>query len=83
MLRFKQVLDRGIKGHPLATIMREDFGKKKRPRVIGLFNSLDVSLLVTDPEIVNEIYVTKNKFLDKHDSLGRALYPLMGDTMLF
>ena len=66
MLRFKQVLDRGIKGHPMTTLMKEDFGQKKRPKVIGLFNPLDVSLLVTDPEVVNEIYVNKNKYVDKH-----------------
>ena len=33
--------------------------------------------------MVNEIYVTKNKYFDKHESIGNSLYPLVGDSILF
>ena len=33
--------------------------------------------------MVNEMYVTKNKFFDKHQAIGNSLYPLVGDSILF
>ena len=35
-----------------------------------------------DPELLNDLYVTKNKYFDKH-TLGYSLfYPIMGDAIL-
>ena len=35
-----------------------------------------------DPELLNELYVTKNKYFDKHH-LGKDLFtPIMGDAIL-
>ena len=59
-------------------------GEGKLPKVIGLFVGFESPVLfITDPEMMNEIYVTKNKYFDKHDYVARVLHPLMGDTMLF
>ena len=53
------------------------------PKVVGLFNSYEPTLFVSDPIMVNEMYVNKNKYFDKHDAVANALYPLMGDSILF
>jgi len=33
--------------------------------------------------MVHEIYVTKNKYFDKHHSIKNAFFPLVGDSILF
>ena len=48
-----------------------------------VYNSYEPTLFITDPAMVNEMYVSKNKYLDKHEAVGNALHPLMGDTLLF
>ena len=84
LLRFKQILEGApTNDHPWHTSVVEDFGTGKLPKVIGMFNSFEPCLFVTDPKMINEMYVSKNKFFDKHDGVYNALYTLMGDTMLF
>ena len=81
--RFKSIIEKGINDHPWITCFKEDMGNGKIPKVLGLFNSFEVSLFITDPEMMNEIYVTKNKYFDKHDFLAKSFLPLVGNTMLF
>ena len=83
LLRFKQSIDRGINDVPWVTCFKEDMGEGKLPKVLGLFNSFEVSLFITDPEMLNEVYVAKNKYFDKHDFIANVTRPLMGNTMLF
>jgi cytochrome P450 len=33
--------------------------------------------------MVNELYVSKNKYFDKHPRIGQVLHPLLGDSTLF
>jgi cytochrome P450 len=33
--------------------------------------------------MLNELYVTKNKYFDKHPRIGKMYYPFMGDSILF
>jgi len=39
-------------------------------------------LFFRDPDMLNELYVTKNKYFDKHPLIKNLLYPLMGDSIL-
>ena len=41
------------------------FGKDKVPKMFMDFRGPDPVLMVADPNFVNELYVTKNKFFDK------------------
>jgi hypothetical protein len=40
------------------------------------------TLIVRDPKMLDEIYVTKNKYFDKFNTVRTLLYPLMGDSIL-
>ena len=83
MLRFKKSIDSGFEAHPWAYVINEDMGKGLLPKVIGIFTGIELTLLISDPEMINEIYVSKNKYFDKHDQISRVFRPLLGHTMLF
>mmetsp|Transcript_30634 Transcript_30634/g.30110 ORF Transcript_30634/g.30110 Transcript_30634/m.30110 type:complete len:106 (-) Transcript_30634:1049-1366(-) len=38
-------------------------------------------LFFRDPDMLNELYVTKNKYFDKHPFVKEGLQPLMGDAL--
>ena len=40
-------------------------------------------LAIADPEMLNDFYIAKNKFFDKHDQHRNVFYPLMGDSIVF
>jgi len=40
------------------------------------------NLFIRDPAHLNELYVTKNKYFDKHPLIRNLLYPLMGESIL-
>jgi len=68
--------------HPATVMIREDFGWD-RPKVVGSYFSHRATLGIASPEMVQDLYGSKNKYLDKHRQLRDILYPLMGDSILF
>ena len=68
--------------HPWTHCIREDFGDKI-PKVFGFFHNFEPTLFIADPDMVHEIFITKNKFFDKHHSLREAFYPMTGQSILF
>jgi hypothetical protein len=40
------------------------------------------SLAIRDPKMLDEIYIAKNKYFDKVDTVKTLLYHLMGDSIL-
>jgi cytochrome P450 len=40
-------------------------------------------LWVNDLKVINDLYVTKNKYFDKHPLVQNLLKPLVGETILF
>jgi hypothetical protein len=40
------------------------------------------TLVIRDPKMLDEIYVTKNKYFDKVSTVRTLFYPLMGDSIL-
>jgi cytochrome P450 len=59
----------------------EDFGTNV-PGIAALFLNYYPSLFISDPDMLNELYVTKNKYFDKNDLIRNLFYPLMGDSIL-
>lgn len=43
----------------------------------------DPSLVITDPDMLSELYVTKNKYFAKDDLVRESYYSLVGDSILF
>jgi hypothetical protein len=39
-------------------------------------------LLISDPELLDEIYVVKNKYFDKHPQMNNVANPLLGDNVI-
>ena len=48
-----------------------------------LFNGPAPTIVVNDPEVVNELYVTKNKYVDKHEKFHNILKGFFGNSILF
>ena len=55
---------------------------EKLPKIIATFFSPRGALYINDPEIVYELYVSKNRYFDKHPGLKNLTYELMGDSIL-
>lgn len=82
--RFKHQLDTyGTNEHPWRTTIREDMGSHKLPKVIGMFNSFEPTFYITDPEMMSEAYLAKNRHFDKHEGVSNALYTLTGENVFF
>jgi cytochrome P450 len=60
----------------------EDFGDVN-PGITITFGSCQTNIFISDPTLLNELYVTKNKFFDKHHAVYEAFKPLVGDSILF
>ena len=58
--------------NPLDHMILEDFGDK-HPGIIGMFTAFYPSLFISDLNMINELYQTKNKIFEKH--------PLFRDCM--
>ena len=79
----KKILEtyKDFNGHPGVITFREDYGDSMPP-VCGVYMSYYPTLMISDPDIVNELYVTKNKFFDKHKMGQDMFFPLMGESIL-
>lgn len=55
----------------------------KVPKIVATYLGRKGLLTINDPEVLNEIYVTMNKFIDKHPKTQRVLKSLTGDSILF
>ena len=54
----------------------------KLPKVIMDFRNPDGTLIINDPSMVNELYVTKNKYFDKNIRSKTLMYFLFGDSII-
>lgn len=50
---------------PHVEYWHDHFGKKL-PKLLLDFRTTNGSIVVNDPHIVNELYITKNKYFDRH-----------------
>jgi hypothetical protein len=68
--------------HPILEIYLRAF-KTKMPPVVLDFKHSCGSLAFSDPELVNEIYVSKNKYFDKHEISRNIMGKLIGNGLVF
>ena len=57
--------------------------QKSLPSMVLGFQSPNGQLMINDPEVLNEIYLSKSQFVDKSDKFMRVLKRLTGNSMLF
>ena len=67
---------------PLLRVLDQFSYDKKKPSISCLFFSFMPTLIINDPLILEELYVTKNKYFDKHDLIKDVMKRLMGDSIL-
>lgn len=53
------------------------------PKITGIVFSNKPCLVVNNVDVVNELFITKNKFFDKHYSTGGIVKEVAGDSILF
>lgn len=83
LLRYDKVMKKyNDYQHPWIHVFEEDFGKKI-PKIYGICNNFEPVLHIRDPDMLQEIYVTKNKYFDKHPYLKGIFFPLLGESTLF
>ena len=45
--------------------------------------NLNSCIVFSDPELVSEIFIAKNKYFDKHPKFGNVQKRLIGDSIIF
>lgn len=55
--------------NPWIIMVEEDFGEQQ-PGVLMWFTGFEPTLFISDPDMINELYVSKNKYFDKHPRIG-------------
>eukprot|EP00347_Sterkiella_histriomuscorum_P011321 403372900 len=79
----KSIKNRHEYSQPIFTqYLTESFNGEIPPMVVD-FRSSRPSLFISDPEIVQELYMGKAKFLDKYYRTQSLLKTLFGNTLLF
>jgi cytochrome P450 len=67
---------------PLVRVLEKFSYHEKKPKVTAVFLSFMPTLFINDYKMVNELYITKNKYFDKHDLVRDVMKRLMGDSIL-
>jgi len=50
--------------------------------IVLTFYGYEPTLWFSDKELVNDLYMTKNKYFDKHPLIRNLAEPLLGDSIL-
>lgn len=53
------------------------------PTFVGVAGQQGVGLIVARPEAVQELFLTKNKYFDKHPKSSMTSQRMIGDSILF
>ena len=59
---------KNAKDHPVVDFCQQTFYKDKTivPQIVGLSGSTGVTLFIGRPEAAEDLFLTKNKYFDKH-----------------
>ena len=70
--------------HPIVDWINHNFSPDGRiVPISGLVLGRDVGLSINRPELLDELLVSKNKYLDKHPYYADILKKVTGDSILF
>ena len=85
ILLLKREIDRqeSLKWSCFEEYWSKPFKGGKLPPVIASFHNTKGVLLINDPHIVEEIYITKNKFIDKDPRPQRIFSQFFKNSILF
>jgi hypothetical protein len=52
------------------------------PPVYGFAFFKSATIVIADPNIIEELYVSKNRYFDKHPRVASMFMPCLGDSIL-
>ena len=84
-LKIKKILERvnSIKWTVLEEFWHSSLGKAVLPPILVEFASPRGLLVITDPEMVQELYFHKNQHMEKSSKFKRVVRSMTGDSILF
>ena len=71
------------KNHPIIDFCQDIFFKDNIPPIVATAFSTNIALIVNRPEAAEEIFLTKNKYFDKHPTTGEIFKRTAGDSIVF
>jgi hypothetical protein len=73
------------KNHPIVDFCQDYFfkGRDRVPNIVGTAFSTNICLIVNRPEPAEEIFLSKNKYFDKHPTTGEIFKRTAGDSIVF
>ena len=57
----------------------EDFGEKPPP-IVGMVSGSSIVFLINSPDLLQDVYVTKNFYFDKHPAMQKITNKLWGNS---
>ena len=80
----KKAMDRQkeFRWTPLEEYWSQPFGKDTLPPIILAFHTIESVLVINDPEIAYELYVTYNKYFDKAPKMNRVSAFIVGESSI-
>jgi cytochrome P450 len=70
-----------VNENPVVEAARIDFGGEVPP-IYGFCYQKQPTLVISDPLLLEQLYVQKNKYFDKHPRIYDMLKPCLGDSIL-
>lgn len=67
---------------PLLRVLDSFSYDKKKPPITCVYLAFTPTLIINDHLILNELYMAKNKYFDKHDLVKEVMKRLMGESIL-
>lgn len=68
------------KKHPFTTILSKNY-KETKSKILQIYLSYFPTLIIRDPDLLTEIFYTKNKMFDKAQFISDLVYPLFGNAI--
>lgn len=62
-------------------MLAEDF-EGNTPDIVMAFYGFEPTLWIQSTEVLNDLYVARNRYFDKHDLLKNVVSPLLGEGLL-
>ena len=79
---FKIYQERTTEELALFRLARDDFGSDIPPMYFH-FRGCEVALFITDPHLLEEVYVKNGKYLDKYYLVRDLIGPIVGGSIIF
>ncbi len=64
-------------------ILAREFGEENIPGIVILNPRYKPNLFISDPDLLTDLYITKNKYFEKHQFYHSFVKPQLGHGLVF